>query len=148
MTAKLDNDTFHRAEKARARQIDGGLTFRNVRHALQWHYEARDRVSSGAGVHPRGQRAANGQTVVISVDGGRSVERDEVLATLSTIHAAIDGAGKAHPEGMAWLARQIQGESQADIAKLAQKSQKTISVSIGRAEAYIRGALDAGKVLR
>jgi hypothetical protein len=148
VTAKLSTEDFKRAERSRARQQDNGLTFRSVRHALQWHYEARDRVSSGAGVHPRGQRAANGQTVVISVDGGRSVERDEVLATLSTIHGAIEGAAKAHPEGMRWLARQIQGESQADIAKLAQKPQSSISVAIGKAEAYIRGALDAGKVLR
>lgn len=140
--------TFRRAEDAAKRQTSDGLTFASVRRAAQWYVEARGRMASASGCHPRTSRAADGTEVVLDVDGGKPTSRDEVLATLYTVHGAIEAARVHYPEGVDYLLRSHTGETQSDIARATQKSQQTISIAIGKAEAYLVGRLGAAGVLR
>lgn len=135
---------FDEAERRRVRTLSPDrpeLRFRSIRHALQWFYEARDRVAAPGGMHPRGQRARDGSTVVLDVQGGQPVDTDEVNAVLLTVNAAILDTGRVHDRGMQWLAGTIVGESQAEIAKRCKIDQGTVSREIGRAESFLLGRL-------
>lgn len=147
-TAAAQMDTFRQAEHAIRRQTSDGLTFATVRKSLQWFVEARGRMATASGCHPRASRAADGSMVVVDVDGGKPTSRDEVLATLATVHAAIEDARVHYPEGVDYLIRTHTGETQSDIARVTQKSQQTISIAIGKAEAFLVGRLGAAGVLR
>jgi hypothetical protein len=140
--------TFRRADDVSARAISDGLTFGNVRKAIQWYAEARGRISTPSAASPRTARASDGTVVVLDVQGGRPTSRDEVLSTLSTLHSALDAARMHYPEGVDWLLRSHSGETQSDIARTSQKSQPVISVAIGKAEAFLVGRLGAAGVLR
>lgn len=144
MRSPTADATYREAERRRVRVLSGArpeLRFRSIRHALQWFYEARDRVSAPGGMHPRGQYARDGSMVVIDVEGGMPVDTDEVNAVLLTVHGAIVDAGRVHDRGMQWLACTIGGESQSDIARRCKLDHKTVSHEIGRAESFLLGRL-------
>ena len=124
-----------------ARRVDDGLRFRDVRHAMQWYFESRERISSPSGVRPRTERARDGSHVVVNVDGNRAANLDDVMATLATLNAAVERCGRHCARGMPMLAMMVQGQSQAAIASESGLSQQTVSNEIGRAISFLAGSL-------
>lgn len=136
------------AEEARRRRQRSGLSFRSVRQALGWYWEMRERMSSAHGLHPRGERGPGGQMVWVQVDGGRGGDLDEVLATLATIHRALEVLRRQDVRG--WKMLELcwrDGVSQAEVGRRFQVSQKTVSVLSGKAEAYLAGWFSQGGVM-
>lgn len=146
--SRRTGDSLERAEHARRRRHEGGMTFRGVGQALGWFYEMREKLSGPQGMHPRGETSDTGEVVFLQVDGGRGGDFDDTLATVSTIGSLVRELAKHHPvEHRVVELRFRDGKSQADIANMAGLSQSTCSAVLGRAEFYLLAGLrDAGVV--
>lgn len=130
---------LERAEKARKR---GRRRFRSAKQAVAWYFEARERMQSPVGRHPRGETLPNGEQVIMRVDGGSGGDIDGVLATISTIGSAIESLRRHDSRwGFVLVASVRDGIKQGDLALKFKVSQPTVSGWIGRAEAFIAGIL-------
>ena len=143
-------DDYGRAVAAiRRRMNTDGPSFRSSRAALRWYFEARDRMQSPVGLHPRGEVSRNGERVFLRVDGGKGGDLDGVLVTLSTIGTALRHLAMDYPQDHGLLVRAVRdGSSTRDLAKISGLSQATISRKIGQGESYVAGALAGSGVLR
>lgn len=139
----------------------GSCTFGSVRATLEWYYEARGKLQSPLSPMPSttplmvrdtvsGELHATGQHVPRPrVDGGSGSHLDEMLATLRDVSSALERCTEQHPRGCLALVLVVRdGRSQQRIAEDYDVRQQTISVEIGRAEAFLAGLLTAGGVVR
>lgn len=134
-----------RAETARARRRDNGLTFGSIRVALGWYFTMKERIGN-----PNTQRmrtsTKDGAEVLVDVDfGARGSSLEEVHATLLTINNALNTLA-SEPEGGELRFNIVMdahrdGRSQEDIAKNRHMSQATVSRELYAAEAFIVGML-------
>ncbi len=99
------------ADRRRQRRTGTGLSWTSAPRALEWFYEAKERMSSPVGMHPRTSTAPGGAQVLIRVDGGKGGDLDEVMAcivsigqTLAALHAWRPQAARAvelrHRDGL------------------------------------------------
>ncbi len=136
------------AERIRARFVHDGLCFRNLNAALQWFFPMRLRMSCPQGMSPRGELAPSGDIVVISVDGGKGGDLDEVLSTLVTVQEAIEQLRVDYPRAATVLvSHHRDGKSLRDQAKDAGLHHATMGVELARGEAYLVGRLKGAGVL-
>lgn len=140
---------FDLAERQRGRRDpDGGLQFASVRHAVHFCFERGEAMQGPLGRHPRGQLAADGSTVVLAVDGGRGGSIDDVLATLQTIHDALDALRRADPRAYELYVRHVVGgETFADLGKTTGLAPSTCSGKVGQAEYFLLGRLQGDVVI-
>ena len=137
-----------RADHARRRRLEGGLTFSSAEGALRWFYEAKERMQSPHNLHPRGEEAASGEVVFVSVDGGRGGDVDEVLTTISTIGRLLRRLAETHPQEHKVLElTHRDGKSLRDVESPG-LSKSSVSQLLGRAEMWMHGALREAGVLR
>lgn len=140
-------DVAH-AERIRARLVHDGLAFRNLNAALQWFFPMRLRMSCPQGMSPRGEVARNGDVVVVSVDGGKGGDIDEVLATLVTVDGALEHLRRDYPRAAAVVVgHHRDGRSLRDQAKDAGLHHATMGLELARGEAYLVGRLKEAGVL-
>ncbi len=141
----LDEETYQRAERARARRHVGGITFSSVPRALSWYYERHEAMSSAPSPFQHTlQRAELGR----QVEGGRGGDIDETLSTLVTLGEALTALERELPMHHKLVVQRYQlGMSQANIAKGMGASQGTVSSWLGTAEAWLAGWLRRGGVL-
>ena len=113
--------------------------FRSPRAAAEWYWEARERMSSPVGLHPRHERTISGEVVATPrVDGGRGSSMDDVLATVHTIGQALAQVGGRNVRGLDMFIRaRRDGETQADIAKVYHLDQSSVSRELHRVERAI-----------
>ena len=116
------------------------LRFRSVRSALRWYFERTESLSSPQGMHPRGERAADGSMVMVRVQGGKGGDFDGVLATMTTI-----GAGMAKLKAHCQVWHQVvvlcerDGWNHRQIAEKFGWSMGKISAWRGQGEAFLAG---------
>ena len=157
MTAHLLSADYARAEQAvTARQ--SGYTFPSVRKALEWFYVNRERLQSPLlrtpNTEPAPYRADLGEhrsdtRVLIQVDGGKGGDIDGAFATLVDISRAIESCCRECPRGMEALRLLVvTTQTQTQIATERRVSQQSLSIEIGRAESYLKGALGHAGILR
>lgn len=131
------------AEIARQRAERGTLTFRGVRAALAWYFEARERLQGPQGVHPRGETGLDGGTHVVRVDGGVGGDLDGVLVTISTIGAALERLRVRLPRAYEVLVARIRdGQTYRELEEATGLPHTSLSVEDGRGEAFLLGLLD------
>lgn len=157
MTARLTEATWNRAEAALAARR-GGKSFANVRAALAWYYETRERLQTANPRHPhtepapyRGElgESRSDTRVLVQVDGGKGGDMDDILATLLDIQRAIREAARAFPRGMDTLYLLITTtQTQGHIADQHKVSQASLSVEIGKVESHLKGALTFAGIVR
>lgn len=146
--SRRTTENLERADRARRRRVEGGVTFRGVGQALTWFYEMRQKLVGPQGMHPRGELSADGEVVFVQVDGGRGGDMDDVMATVSTIGAIVRELALHHPvEHLVIELRFRDGKTQRELADLAGLGIGTASAVLGRAEFYVLAGLrDAGVV--
>ncbi len=151
-----------RAADARlAGRRPGSVTFGSVRGALEWYYETACKLQSPLSPMPSttpvmvrdavtGNLLATGQHVPRPrVDGGTGSHLEEMLVTLRGISKALETCANQHPRGCAALVAVVRdGRSQQRIAEEHDIRQQTISVEIGKAEAFLAGLLTAAGIVR
>lgn len=137
-----------RAQTALNRREPGSLSFRSVRAAVAWYYEAKGRMSGPQNMHPRGELAPSGDVVVLSVDGGRGGDLHEVMATLEDINRALERLRADLPECFDALDKNARGVTTKRLGEDSGRSPATISAEIGRAEGYLLAVLRPGGVVR
>lgn len=124
-------------------------TFRSVRDALGWYFETRERMQSPNGMHPRGEKTATGEVVVLDVDGGQGSSLEDILCTLSTIGTMLEqlkreqGMERAFPAVCLWG----MGTPYSTIAEKLGVSTSTASAEVGKGFSYLLGLMRAGGVL-
>lgn len=157
MTAHLQVEDYTRAERAiNARQ--SGYTFVSVRKALEWFYVNREKLQSPLlrqqHTEPAPYRADLGEKrsdtrVLIQVDGGKGGDIDGAFATLVDISRAIESCCKEYPRGMEALRLLIvTTQTQTQIATERRVTQQSLSIEIGKAESFLKGAFSHAGILR
>lgn len=142
-------DDLSRAEETISRRTHSGLTFTSVHKTLGWYFEARERMQSAQSMHPRGEPGTGGEVVFLSVAGGKGGDIDEVLATISTVGAALRALHVDYPRAHAVLvAFHRDGQSLRDQARRHGMHHQSMSVEFGKGEAYLVGLLRRAGVLR
>lgn len=136
------------AELGRRPDLDGGLCFPSVAHALRFRYGRGPAMQAALGAHPRGQRSRDGEVYHLRVDGGRQKDVHELHATLLTIERAVAAAHRdLPPETEAMVLRHRDQLSFVEIGKRARCAPSTASAMAGRAESYVLALLrEAGLV--
>jgi len=143
-------EDLERAETALARcsRQGQGITFRSVRAALEWFWRTRERMSSPHGMHPRHEIGPDGKAVIVSVDGGRGGDLDDVHATALTIARALARLELDNPQAYVLLVdRTRDGLTLAQMERRHNVSCQMASAHIGRGEYYLLGALRAAEVV-
>lgn len=144
-TAEADLD-FRRSEVAN--RPPDGIRFSGVRAALRWYFERSETLTSPQGMHPRTYQTRTGERVLLSVDGGKGGDFDDVLATVTTIGLALTRLKQHEPHAHKVLMLAYADKlSQKQIAERFNANQTTISRWKGTAETFLAGAL-AADVLR
>lgn len=139
---------LEQAEIERLRRTDDGLQFASVRHALGFLFERGPSMQTALGRHPRGHQAADGSTVVLSVDGGRGGSIDDVLATLQTIHDALHQLKMHDPVAHELLVLHVRdGHSMVELGKRSGLAPSTCSAKIGQGQYFLLGRLAGGVVI-
>ena len=130
------------ADAARRRPRDP-LTFGTVRGAIAWYARQGARLGHPHGLHPRTSRGPDGRHHLVQVDGGRGGRLDDVLATLLTLHAAIERVRCAtQPQHYrAWHLVRVEGQQQNHAAEAVGASEASVSRWVGRIDADLRPAL-------
>jgi hypothetical protein len=139
---------FRDAEAQVARRAYEGLTFASVERCLAWFFPMREKMQAPKGLHPRGEEH-HGELVFLDIDGGRGGDMDEVLATISTIGAVLEGLRRDFPR--AWevvVARVRDGKSFRDLEKVHGVSCSSLSAEDGKGQAYLLGRLREAGVVR
>ena len=147
-TSPKIGEYVRRAQTALNRREPGALTFRSVRHAVNWYYEARQRMASPVNMHPRGEINAAGDAVIVSVDGGRGGDLHEVLVTLEDIHRGLERLREDLPTCFEVLDGNARGVSMKKLGEDTGRAAATISAEIGRAEGYLLAVFRAGGIVR
>lgn len=131
---------------ARTRErIDGDLQFAGLRHALAFLFERGEAMSHPLGHHPRGEKAPDGATVIVRVDGGRGSSLDDVLATVVTLKNAMEALKNDDARAFHVIVRvHRDGHSQEAIGKEVGLSQSTISGLLAKGEFYLLKRLQGG----
>jgi hypothetical protein len=141
-------EDFRNAEAQTARRAYDGLTFASVERCLAWFFPMREKMQSPKGMHPRGEEHL-GELVILDIEGGRGGDMDEVLATLSTVGAALEQLRQDIPR--AWevvVARLRDGKTFRDLEKIHGVSCSSLSADEGKGQAYLLGQLRAAGVVR
>lgn len=139
-----------RADAARLRRLSSSLSFTSVRAALRWWAEARGRLQAPHNLYPRTEPLpGTEERVRVDVEGGRGGDLDDVLATATTIGAALDHLRQDYPQEYRVLVLvRLDGQSQAEVARRTGRGAATVSTDVGVAEGYLAGLLRGSGVLR
>lgn len=139
---------LERAESAlRRREKGDGLRFGNIRSAVGWYHEARERAQSPSGWSPR-LEVSGRDLVHVAVDGGRIADPHDERATLSTIGSALRDLAKEYPQASHFFQLSVRdGTPMRKMAETAGLSGSTVSAQIHMAEAYLRGHLRGSGLL-
>ena len=157
MTAHVNAEDYDRAEREiNARQ--SGYTFTSVRKALEWFYVNREKLQNPLlrqqHTEPAPYREDLGERrsdtrVLIQVDGGKGGDIDGAFATLVDISRAIESCCKEYPRGTEALRLLIVTmKTQTKIATEWRITQQALSIEIGKAESYLKGAFGHAGILR
>lgn len=135
-------DDMEQADEQLARRAQGSATFRSVRAALGWFFAAEMRFRGPQGVSPRGEVGPDGNTHIVSVDGGKGGDLDEALATQATIRMALGRLQEDYPRAFQVLVARIRdGQSFRELEKSSGVSLSILSLEDARGEAFLRGYL-------
>lgn len=142
-------EEYELAEAERKRRMTQGLTFASVRHALVAMFERSRSMQSPLSHHPRGHIAADGSTVYLSVDCNGKSDPHELLATLQTIHDALEDLRAHNPVQHGMIVAHVRdGKTMVEVGQLAHCSPSTASREIDCAESFLLGWLRQGGVVR
>lgn len=138
------------ADRQRQRRTTEGLQWTSAPRALTWFYEAKERMSSPVGMHPRTSTAAGGQQVHVRVQGGKGGDIDEVLASVVSIGQTLAALATWNPQAaQAVELRHRDGASMEKIAQQLQVGATAASKLLHEGESFAAGWLvNAGVVAR
>lgn len=143
------NDDLRKASARLRDDGENGLTFGSMRHALGFYFERGEAMSAPVGCHPRGEKAPDGTTVVVQVDGGRGGSIDDVHATLQTIRQAMADLQAEDRLAHDMIVIHLRdGKSQAETGKAFGMSASSAQVHLGRAIGFLTGWLRREGVVR
>ena len=131
-----------------ANQPLDGIRFSSVRQALRWYFKRAQTLTSPQGMQPRTYATKGGAQVLVSVDGGKGGDFDDVLATMATIGASLARLKAFNRRAHHVLLRVYRdGDTQKFIAENHDWSERHVSEQRAKGETYLAGAL-AADVLR
>lgn len=138
------------ADRRRLRRTTDGLQWTSAPRALTWFYEARERMSSPVGMHPRTSAGPGGQQVHVRVQGGKGGDIDEVLASIVSIGQTLDALAAWQPQAArAVELRHRDGASMEKIGQDLQVGATAASKLLHEGESFAAGWLvNAGVVAR
>lgn len=126
-----------------------GPGFKGVRSALEWYFEARERMQSPNNNSPKSETALDGSQAIVRVDGGKGGNIDDTLSTISTIGGALGALNKFDNQlHYIVVACHRDGKRLADLEEKMGIAISTISARLGKGESFLAGRLHGTGVLR